>query len=102
MIGGNQGATYYCSIWSKMLAADAFSAVHEAIQGSESKGGKVYELPEVKHVANKFRATFLAAGSSRPMAELFRQFRGRDPSHEALLFSLGLKRKSSPKMRSHS
>ena len=101
MIGGNQGATYFCSIWSKMLAADAFSAVNEAIQGSDSKG-KVYELPEVKHVANKFRTTFLAAGSSRPMAELFRQFRGRDPSHEALLFSLGLKRKSSPKMRSHS
>jgi len=41
----------------------------------------------------------LALGSSIPMAETFRKFRGRDPSHEALLLSLGLKSAQQPKKK---
>jgi Peptidase family M3 len=47
----------------------------------------------------RFRSTFLALGSSIPMAETFRKFRGRDPSHEALLLSLGLKSAQQPKKK---
>jgi hypothetical protein len=36
------------------------------------------------------------------MAETFRKFRGRDPSHEALLLSLGLKTTQQPKKKGSS
>jgi hypothetical protein len=36
-----------------MLAADAFSAVHEATSNS-GKGEKIYDLEEVKKVTNRF------------------------------------------------
>jgi oligopeptidase A len=73
-----------------MLAADAFSAVHEV--GLENKD-------EVKKVCKRFRSTFLASGSALPAAEVFRKFRGRDPSHEALLLTLGLKEMPKPKKK---
>jgi len=50
-------------------------------------------------VTRRFRSTFLALGSSIPPAEVFRQFRGRDPSHEALLLHLGLKELNKPKQK---
>ena len=83
------------------LAADAFSAVNEAVDSSTTNG-PIYEKPEVKHIAEKFHRMFLVNGSGHSMMKSFRQFRGRDPSYEALLFSLGLKKTSTPKMRSHS
>lgn len=75
-----------------MLAADAFSAVQEV--GLENSA-------EVRKVTRRFRDTFLRTGSALPTAEVFRQFRGRDPSHEALLLSLGLKDVSKPKRKGH-
>ncbi|TRY68570.1 hypothetical protein TCAL_06919 [Tigriopus californicus] len=90
IMGGEHAAAYFCRTWSKMLAADAFSAVKEAGLDNEE---------EVKKVAMRFRNTFLSMGSSLPMADIFRQFRGRDPSHEALLVSLGLKEIHKPKKR---
>lgn len=79
-------ANKYASIWSKMMAADAFSAIEEV----SSKGESVFESESVKGVTRRFRDTVLATGSGRPSTEIFRKFRGRDPSHEALLHSLGL------------
>ena len=35
MIGGNLHAAKYCTLWSKMLAADAFSAVKEVHNDKE-------------------------------------------------------------------
>ena len=40
---------------SKMLAADAFSAVHEASSNSD-KGQKIYELDEVKKITQRYSA----------------------------------------------
>ena len=77
-----------------MLAADAFYAIIEAAEGSTSKQ-PVYQLPEVKLVANQFHKIFLTKGGGSPMTEMFRQFRGRNPTHEALLYSLGLKKTKS-------
>jgi Zn-dependent oligopeptidase len=53
----------------------------------------------IKFLFSRFRNTFLSLGSSVPMAETFRNFRGRDPSHEALLLSLGLKSAQHPKKK---
>ena len=73
-----------------MLAADAFSAIQEVGLGKEE---------EVKKITRRFRSTFLSSGSRLPSEEVFRQFRGRDPSHEALLLSLGLTDVRKPKTR---
>jgi oligopeptidase A len=79
---GGWGAGYYSHLWSRMLAADIFSAYLEA--GWDSPDS-------VARVSGKIRETFLAAGSAVPTALSFRQFRGRDPNPEALLLSLGTK-----------
>lgn len=87
---GNWAAAYYSHLWSRMLAADVFSAYWEA----------GWDNPEaIAKVSKKFRSTILDAGSSRPMAELFREFRGRDPNPEALMISVGLKGSRSPKKK---
>ena len=53
----------------------------------------------IAKVSKKFRSIILDAGSSRPMAELFRDFRGRDPNPEALMISVGLTGSRSPKKK---
>ena len=86
----------FSTIWSDMLAADAFSAIEEA----HNSEGSILTNPDVKAVTKRFQDTFLALGSSRPAAETFRKFRGRDPSHEALLVGKGLKKVNHPHLRS--
>ena len=44
----------------------------------------------------RFRDMVLSRGSTKDMAELYRAFRGRDPSVEPLLEERGLKTASSP------
>ena len=53
----------------------------------------------VTKISSRFKTTFLKSGSSVPTAQLFREFRGRDPTPEALLISLGLKESIPPKNR---
>ncbi|KAJ8948826.1 hypothetical protein NQ318_013478 [Aromia moschata] len=81
------GAAYYSHIWSRMIAADVYSAFHE-VQGDEQ---------QVIDVGKRFRDTFLAFGGSVHPSKTFREFRGRDPSPKALLSSLGLKNRSNNK-----
>lgn len=78
------GAAYFCHIWSRMIAADVYSAFHE-VQGDEQ---------QILDVGKRFRDTFLALGGSVHPSQVFREFRGRDPSPKALLSSLGLKKAS--------
>jgi len=92
MFSGDHPAAVFTKLWAKMLAADAFSAIQEARSDGEVS---LFEDKEVKAVTTRFRNTVLSQGSTRPAADIFRQFRGRDPSHEALLHSLGL-RKDNP------
>jgi oligopeptidase A len=80
VLSGGWGAGYYSHLWSRMLAADVFSAYLEA----------GWQNPDaITRVSRKIRETFLAAGSAVPTAQTFRDFRGRDPNPEALLLSLG-------------
>ncbi|CAH2090797.1 unnamed protein product [Euphydryas editha] len=77
------GAAYYCHWWSKMIAADIYSAFDEARAGDQ----------DITYIGKRYKDTFLAAGGSCHPSEVFRRFRGRDPSPHALLNNLGLTKK---------
>ncbi|CAH2039281.1 unnamed protein product, partial [Iphiclides podalirius] len=82
IFSGEWGAAYYCHLWSRMVAADIYGAFDEARAGGD-----------LLAVGRRYRETFLAEGGACHPGELFRRFRGRDPSPHALLNSLGLPRK---------
>ena len=73
-----------------MIAADIFSAYTEA--GLENTAA-------ITKVSRKFKQIWLKSGGSQNSADLFRSFRGRDPTPEALLVSLGLQHVAQPKAR---
>ncbi|XP_071557625.1 uncharacterized protein [Temnothorax nylanderi] len=79
---GNWAAAYFSKVWSEMIAADLYTAFQE-VKSDES---------QQKELGARFRNTFLSLGGSYPAAEVFRKFRGRDPSPQALLDNLGLTR----------
>ena len=76
-IMSNYSAGYYSYIWSEVLDADS-------VKWFEENGGMKRE-----HGAH-FRNTLLSKGGSRDAMELFREFRGAEPSIEPLLERLGL------------
>jgi len=76
IFAGGYASGYYSYKWAEVLSADAF-AVFEEI-GLDNEEG-------VQAAGRKFRDTVLALGGGRPPADVFRDFRGRDPSPEALL-----------------
>ncbi|GAB0095431.1 uncharacterized protein DMENIID0001_108160 [Sergentomyia squamirostris] len=85
IFSGDYAAAYFSHVWSRVIAADVYSAFHEASKDPEA----------LASVGRRFRDTFLALGGACPPAEVFRRFRGRDPSPKALISILGLKKKSS-------
>ena len=103
MMTGEFPASMYCKTWSKMLAADAFSAVQEVLEGNGESllkvNGDITKNEAVRSVTRRLRTSLLDKGSTLPTSEMFRQFRGRDPSHEALLMSLGMHSTTTPKMK---
>jgi oligopeptidase A len=81
IFGGGYAAGYYSYKWAEVLSADAYSAFEEM---SESKG--VLD----PGTGARFRNEILAVGGSRPAAESFRAFRGREPNVDALLRHNGM------------
>merc|ERR1719187_1702040 len=79
------GSAYYSSTWAKMLAADAFQTYNESTED------------DLDEIGQRFRDTFLSLGGGCHPSEVFRRFRGRDPSPEALLnlYDLGTSTSSS-------
>jgi oligopeptidase A len=77
IFAGGYAAGYYSYKWAEVLSADAYSAFEE-------KGGLD------PHTGQRFRDEILAVGGSRPAAESFRAFRGRDPRVDALLRHNGM------------
>jgi len=81
IFAGGYAAGYYSYKWAEVLSADAFAAFEEA--GLEN--------PEaVTHTGRRYCHTILALGGSRHPMEVFREFRGREPSTAALLRHSGL------------
>ncbi len=77
IFGGGYAAGYYSYKWAEVLSADAYSFFEEN------------GILDAK-VGARFRDEILAVGGSRPAAESFRAFRGREPNVEALLRHNGL------------
>lgn len=73
---GEWGAAYFSHLHSRLIAADVYSAFEEAKKSGQD---------EFVQVGKRYRDTFLALGGSCNPAEVFRRFRGRDPSTKALL-----------------
>ncbi len=75
---GGYAAGYYSYIWAEVLDKDAFEAFVES--------GDIFN----RRVANDFRFKVLAPRGIRDGMDLFRDFRGSEPSREALLKGRGL------------
>ncbi|NJL79568.1 MAG: M3 family metallopeptidase [Richelia sp. RM2_1_2] len=82
IFSGGYAAGYYSYKWAEVLSADAFAAFEEA--GLENEQA-------IKATGKRYRDTVLALGGSKHPMEVFKSFRGREPSTEPLLKHNGLK-----------
>ncbi len=87
IFSGGYAAGYYSYKWAEVLSADAFAAFEE--------GGGLGDEQHVRDTGRRFRETVLGLGGGRHPSEVFRAFRGADPTPEALLRHSGLTAASS-------
>jgi peptidyl-dipeptidase Dcp len=76
---GGYTAGYYSYLWAEVLDADAFRAFEEK--------GNIFD----QETASKFRKYILEPGGSKEAMEMYIDFRGSEPSIDALLENRGLK-----------
>jgi len=81
IFAGGYSAGYYSYKWAEVLSADAFGAFEDAGLDDEAA---------VAATGRRFRDTVLALGGSRHPMDIFKDFRGREPSVDALLRHSGL------------
>ena len=77
IFAGGYAAGYYSYKWAEVLSSDAYSRFEEEGTFNEDTG-------------RAFRDNILALGGSREPMELFKAFRGREPSVEPLLRHSGI------------
>lgn len=77
IFAGGYSAGYYSYLWAEVLSADAFSLFEEQGIFDQTTG-------------DSFRAAILEKGGSDEAMNLFVQFRGREPSNDALLRHRGI------------
>lgn len=82
IFAGGYAAGYYSYKWAEVLSADVYSAFEEAAKLT----GSVLD----EKTGARYRKEILEVGGSRPAAESFKAFRGREPSIDALLRHGGL------------
>lgn len=85
IFAGGYSAGYYSYLWSQVLSADVFSAFEEA--GLENPG-------QLKETGRRFTRTFFALGGGRAPSKVFKDFRGRKQSTDAMLRYSGLRPKT--------
>ncbi|PJO79228.1 M3 family peptidase [Neisseria brasiliensis] len=71
IFAGGYSAGYYSYAWAEVLSADAYAAFEES--------------DDLRATGKRFWREILAVGGSRPAAESFKAFRGREPQIDALL-----------------
>lgn len=81
IFAGGYSAGYYSYKWAEVMSADAFGAFEDVGLDNEEK---------VREVGKRFRDTVLSLGGAVEPMEVFKKFRGREPSPEALLRHNGL------------
>ena len=75
---GGYSASYYAYLWSEVLAADAFAHMR-TLGGLTEANGKA------------FRDKILSRGGTREVMDQYKDFRGKEPTVDALLMRRGLK-----------
>ena len=83
IFSGGYAAGYYSYKWSELLDADAFSVFKEA----QAKNGSIFD----KKAAKRFRENILEKGSTEKAMDLYKRFRGGEPTINALLERDGIK-----------
>lgn len=83
IFGGGYAAGYYSYKWAEVLDADAFAKFLE---------NGIFD----QKTADEFRTNVLLKGGTEHPAELYRRFRGQDPSIDALLKRDGIEKPQSP------
>jgi len=78
IFSGGYAAGYYSYKWSELLDADAFSVFQAA---AKKKGGTIFD----KRSADLFRTNILERGGTEKPMDLYRRFRGGEPTVEALM-----------------
>ena len=83
IFSGGYAAGYYSYKWSELLDADAFSVFKEA----KAKSGTIFD----KKAAKRFRENILEKGGIEKAMDLYKRFRGGEPTINALLERDGIK-----------
>jgi len=78
IFSGGYAAGYYSYKWAEVLSADCYAAFEESGHALDAKIGE------------RFLASILAVGGSRPAMDSFVEFRGRRPQIDALLRHSGM------------
>lgn len=84
IFSGGYAAGYYSYKWSELLDADAYSV----FKAAKAKNGSIFD----KKSADLFRKNILEKGGSAKPMDLYRAFRGGEPSIDALLERDGIKK----------
>lgn len=85
IFAGGYAAGYFSYKWAEVLSADAFGAFEEAGLDDDDA---------VRATGRRFADTVLALGGGDDPASVFKTFRGRDPTVDALLRQSGLVERS--------
>ena len=80
VFGGGYAVGYYAYVWSEVLDADAFDAFLET--------GDIFD----KATADRFKNEILSKGSTNYADQMYKNFRGKDPSIDAVLKNSGMKK----------
>ena len=81
--GNGYAAGYYAYLWTQMLADDAFSWFEENGGMTRANG-------------DRFRAMVLSRGNTQDLASMYKAWRGRAPTVDAMLIHRGLKELPAP------